>query len=151
MKTAVSLFASNPLSTQYHWWSLRIVHICSISRLSGFFFSIGPSLWSGSHGLNRGISCQVFLMIDFSRPGCPLSESTGWHRPTLERFEKLKMASKMAAIWNKRLELPYYYLYEISRLDQNNGFGCRTQEVSSLARRMKLYVVAIKGNKIMHT
>ena len=41
---------------------------------------------------------QSCFFIDFGSPGSTLSESAGCTIVTLERFEKFKMASKMAAV-----------------------------------------------------
>ena len=49
-------------------------------------------------GLNPEILCKVFLLIDFGSLGCTLSESAGCTPCNVERFEKFKMASKMAAV-----------------------------------------------------
>ena len=48
--------------------------------------------------LNPEILCKVFLLIDFGSLGCTLSESAGCTPCNVERFEKFKMASKMAAV-----------------------------------------------------
>ena len=49
-------------------------------------------------GLIPEIVCKVFLLIDFGSLGCTLSESAGCTPCNVERFEKFKMASKMAAV-----------------------------------------------------
>ena len=53
--------------------------------------------------LNLEILCKVFFWIDFGSPGSTLSESAGCTPGTLERFEKFKMASKMAAVSDNSL------------------------------------------------
>ena len=52
----------------------------------------------GLFGLNLEFWYIVFFFIDLCTWKCPLSESAGWTLVTLERFEKFKMASKMAAV-----------------------------------------------------
>ena len=49
-------------------------------------------------GMNPEIFYKVYFLIDFDSPESTLSESAGCTKCTLERFEKFKMASKMAAI-----------------------------------------------------
>ena len=46
---------------------------------------------------------QSFFWIDFGSLGSTLSESAGCTPGTLERFEKFKMASKMAAVSDNSL------------------------------------------------
>ena len=53
--------------------------------------------------LNLEILCKVFFWIDFGSPGSTLSESAGCTPGILERFEKFKMASKMAAVSDNSL------------------------------------------------
>jgi len=57
-----------------------------------------PIFW-----LNLEILCKVFFWIDFGSLGSTLSESAGCTPGTLERFEKFKMASKMAAVSDNSL------------------------------------------------
>ena len=47
---------------------------------------------------NPEILCKVFLLINFGSLGCTLSESAGCTPCNVERFEKFKMASKVAAV-----------------------------------------------------
>ena len=51
--------------------------------------------------LNLEMFCKVFFLIDFGSPESTLSESAGCKTGTLERFEKFKMASKMADATDK--------------------------------------------------
>ena len=53
---------------------------------------------NGLFGRNPEIFYKVYFLIDFDSPESTLSESAGCTKCTLERFEKFKMASKMAAI-----------------------------------------------------
>ena len=94
---------SNFSSVEHHLASsLPNLLLLSETKLSG---NASPDPFNISHynspaevWLNLEILYKVFFLIDFCSPGYTLSESAGCTLCTLERFEKFKMASKMAAV-----------------------------------------------------